>query len=107
MNQPIGATGGGYLSLLIWRVARNGLYRVAGMFAPSWRRALRLVVLRDAYADKGTMNMPVYSDPRFEENIRSLEQEIRRVRSGGELRPLELPHDFPPGSRELVRTVTA
>lgn len=103
LNQPAESVGGGYLSLLLWRLARNALYRLVGLFVPSWKRALRLVLLRDAYADKGTMNMPLYSDPRFEANIRALEREIRRVRSGGEHRPVELPHDFPPGSQHSVR----
>lgn len=52
------------------------------------------------------MNMSLYSDPRFGENIRAIEREVRRVRSGGESRALELPHDFPPGSKEFIRMQT-
>ena len=60
--------------------------------------------IRDAYADKGTMNMPLYSDPRFEANLRSLEIEIRRLRRGEEQRAISLPHDFPPGAQDLVKS---
>lgn len=99
--------GSGFLSLLIWRLARNQLYRVVGLFAPRWRRALPLVLLRDAYSDKGTMNLPLYSDPRFQMNIQVIEQEIRRVRSGDKSHAIEIPYDFPPGSKDFVRTQTA
>ena len=78
MSQPVENVGSGYLSLLVWRLARNLLYRAVGLFRPGWRRAIRLVLLLDSYADKGTMNMPLYSDPRSEANIQAMEREIRK-----------------------------
>ena len=46
--------------------------------------------------------MPLYSDPRFDANIRAIEAEILRLRRGGMPRLFELPHDFPPGAQKLV-----
>lgn len=96
--------GGAFLSMLLWRPLRNALYRAVGLFKPGWRRALVVIRICDAYADRGTMNVLLYSDPRFDTNLRSLEIEIQRLRRGGEQRVHSLPHDFPPGAQDLVRS---
>jgi hypothetical protein len=102
VSQADDSLGGAFLRLIVWRGFRNGVYWLLGIFRPSWRRALPLIRFRDRYADTGTMNMPLYSDPRFESNIRAIEVEIRRLRRGGASHPIRLPHDFPPGAQELL-----
>lgn len=97
--------GHAFLGMVIWRAIRNWIYRAMGMFNPGWRMALVLLLARDRYADHGTMNPSLYSDPRFEQNLLWLEDEIRRLRRGGEPVPLELPHDVPPGAKEVFLTL--
>lgn len=102
MSDSTGALGGSFLRLILWRGGRNLLYRFVGMWRPGWRQAIPLLRLLERYSDSGTMNIPLYSDPRFDTNIRALEMELRRVRRGGTPRLVTLPHDFPPGAQELV-----
>jgi hypothetical protein len=102
MSDPADAIGRGFAWLFVVRFFRILVYLLIGFLRPGWRRAIPFLTARDAYADKGTMNVPVYSDPRFDANIRAIEAELKRIRAGGSLRPFELPHDFPPGSRERV-----
>ncbi len=102
MWNPGEALGGAFLKVLVYRSTRNLIYRLIALWRPGWGRALPLVRFLDRYADQGTLNMPLYSNPRFGMNIRELEVQIRRVRRGGQDRPFELPYDFPPGSRELM-----
>lgn len=104
VSQPAGALGGSFLSLIIYRTARRLLYRVIGLWRPGWRRAVPLLGVLDRYSDTGTLNVLLYSDPRFEANIRALEAELRRVRRGADFRGFEFPHDFPPGAQDLVNT---
>ena len=99
--------GGSFISLYLWRLARSMGYRLVGLIRPGWRNALHVLRVLDRYTDEGTGNVAVYSDPRFEVNIRALERELRRLRAGGHPREVEVPHDFPPGSKSFVRQATA
>lgn len=101
-RDPAAAIGSSYLSLAVWRLLRTLTYVAVGFFRPSWRRAIPLLRARDAYADRATLAVQVYSDPRFARNMEAIEDELRAVRSGAASRRFQLPEDFPPGARDLV-----
>ncbi len=102
MSSSNDSLGDAMFTLAIWRACRRLGYRLIGIIRPGWRSALPLLRLRDRYADKSTMAVAVYSDPRFHENTRAIEHELRRVRKGGPTAPFKLPYDFPAGSQQLV-----
>jgi hypothetical protein len=105
-GRPVENVGRSYLGLVIFRALRALAYGSVGAFRPGWRRALPLLRVRDRYADKGTMAVAIYSDPRFDQNLRALDAEIREVRAGRQPSSFRLPFDFPPGSQDLVDRLT-
>jgi hypothetical protein len=90
------------VSAYFWRFWRYLFCAVIGVVRPGWRRALPVMQALERYSDRSFF-APTGGDPRFYDNLDALRREVKRLRRGGEVTPVVLPHDYPPGAREDVR----
>jgi hypothetical protein len=102
VKSPQDAAGDSFIGLFAVRALRSAVYTIVGMVRPGWRRAKLVLRMLERYSDRSTFAIAVYSDPRFEANVRALESELRRLRRGGAPATFQLPHDFPPGAQSSV-----